>query len=299
MTQLTPDLPRKPHLVIEPPRGWVPLNLRELWAYREMVYRMMMRDIKSRYKQTALGPFWIIVMPLISAGVFTIVFNGIAGLEPGEGQDGNPLHPMVFMYSGLLIWNAFTRAFTSTSSCIRSQGGLINKVYFPRLITPIIGIAGGLLDLVLGCVVLAVIMYGTGTAPTLAVFLTPVFLLLAWATAIAWGLWVASLSVRFRDLSYATGFLVTILMWLTPVVWRGSLLFEGDKVPEQWQKLAEIAFQLNPLYHVVEGFRWALVGYSGWHVTPLTFISLGLTVVIMVAGMFYFRRIDSNVADYI
>ncbi len=289
---------RQPYMVIEPPRGWAPLNLRELWQYREMVYRMVMRDIKSRYKQSALGPTWVILMPLISAGIVSIIFGGLAGLEAGKGSTGQTMPYPVFVYSGMLIWNAFTRSFGAASNSLRSQGGLMRKVYFPRLIAPIIGIASGLLDLILGFVVLAALVVVTGTWPTWSILTLPLFIFAAWMVALAWGLWIATLSVRFRDLGHATGFLIQSLMWLTPVAWSSQLLFAGNKVPDQWQHLAEVAFQLNPLYHVVEGFRWAAIGYSEWRLTEFTAISLGLTFVVFVVGLYNYRRVDANVVDY-
>jgi lipopolysaccharide transport system permease protein len=285
-------------MVIEPPRGWNPLNLRELWQYREMVYRMVMRDIKARYKQSALGPFWVIVMPLLSAGIISIVFGGLAGLEAGKGSAGQTMPYPVFVYSGMLIWNTFNRSFSATSNSLRSQGALMRKVYFPRLIAPVTGIASGLLDLLLGFVVLAAMVIVTGTWPTWAILTLPLYILGAWMVALAWGLWIATLSIRFRDLGKATGFLTQSLMWLTPVAWSSQLLFEGDKVPAKWQTTAEVAFQLNPLYHVVEGFRWAALGYSEWRIGELTFISLGATFVIFVIGLYNYRRVDANVVDY-
>jgi lipopolysaccharide transport system permease protein len=286
-------------MIIEPPRGWAALNLRDLWQYRDMVYRMVLRDIKTRYKQSALGPTWVILMPLISAGVFSIVFGGLAGLEAGKGASGETMPYPVFIYAGMLIWNCFNRAFGSTSSCLRSQGSLLQKVYFPRLIAPVAGIAGGVLDLLLGSVILVLMMLITGTYPTWAILTVPLFLLAAWMVAMSWGLWIAAFSIRFRDLGHATGFVTTLLMWLTPIVWSSSLIFEGNRVPERWQGVVEVVFQLNPLYHVVEGFRWATIGYSEWQVGVYTLVSLGIAFIMFVAGMYYFRRIDANVADYI
>jgi lipopolysaccharide transport system permease protein len=285
-------------MVIEPPRGWSPLNLRELWNYREMVYRMVMRDIKARYKQSALGPTWIIVMPLISAGIVSIIFGGLAGLEAGKGATGQTMPYPVFVYAGTLMWNTFTRSFGAASNSLHSQGGIMSKVYYPRLISPITGIASGLLDLLLGCIVLAVMVVVTGTWPTWAILTVPLFLAAAWMIALAWGLWIATMSIRFRDMGKAGGFITQTLMWLTPVAWSSQLLFEGNKIPEKWQATAEIAFQLNPLYHVVEGFRWATIGYSEWRLTSFTFISLGVTFVIFIAGLYNFRRVDANVVDY-
>lgn len=299
MSQAQTHPPRVPHLVIEPPRGWNPLNLRELWQYREMVYRMVLRDIKTRYKQSALGPTWVILMPLISAGIFSIIFGGLAGLEAGKGASGQAMPYALFVYSGMLIWNAFTRSFSAASGSLRNQSGLMRKVYFPRLISPITGIAGGLLDLLLGFVVLLAMVVATGTWPTLAILTLPLFILAAWMVALAWGLWIATVSIRFRDLGHATGFLIQSLMWLTPVAWSSTLLFEGTRVPQQWQTLAEVAFQLNPLYHVVEGFRWAAVGYTDWRVTEYTAISLGVTFVVFIAGLYNYRRVDANVVDYV
>ncbi len=290
---------RQSYMVIEPPRGWSPLNLRELWQYREMVYRMVMRDIKSRYKQSALGPFWIIVMPLIQAGIFSMIFGGLAGLEAGKGASGQTMPYPVFVYAGMLIWQTYTRSFGASSGCLRGQAGILTKVYYPRLIAPITGIAGGMLDLLLGLVVLGVMVAVTGTWPTWGLLTLPLFIVAAWVVGLGLGLWVASLSIRFRDISRAGSFINTMLMWLTPIAWSSQLLYEGNKVPEKWQALAEVGFQLNPLYHVVEGFRWASIGYTEWRFTPYTGISMGLMGLVFVAGMFYFRRIDANVADTI
>jgi lipopolysaccharide transport system permease protein len=303
MTQASVETEQSPYHVITPPRGWLPLNLRELWQYRDMVYRMVMRDIKSRYKQSALGPFWIIVMPLFNSALAALVLGGVAGLDSGKTAGGTEMPYFLFMFIGsAMVWNTFTRAFGSTSSCLRSQMGMLTKVYYPRLIAPLTGIAGGLLDLMLQSVVLVALLIGFGIMPPLAGLLTlPLFIVGIWIIALGWGLWISALSIRFRDIGKATGFITQTLNMATPIIWPARYLFDdkGNNIPAAYQPWIEGLFQLNPLYQVVEGFRWATTGYAEWHCNIYTLISAAIMLAFLISGMYVFRRVDATVADYI
>ena len=265
-----------------------------------MVYRIVMRDLKSRCKQTALGPFWIVVMPMISAGLMSLILGGVAGLDAKKGANGLEMPYFVFVLAGQLIWGAYTNACGASASGLRSQSGLLTKVYFPRLIAPITGIANGLLDFILLLVVLFIFMIAFGMTFPWQIVLMPVFVILAWMVGMSWGLWIASISVRFRDLGRITGFLNKILVWGTPIFWSSQYVLEdkAGTIPGRWQPLAEVAIQINPLFHVVEGFRWATLG-ADWHVSMYTVISLGLCALLFVGGLYQFRRVDANVADFI
>jgi lipopolysaccharide transport system permease protein len=289
MAELTTDqtLPAAvPTVVIQPSRGWTALQLRQVWVYRELLYFMVWRDIKVRYKQTALGVFWIILQPIISM----LVFSGIFGVLL-QVPSGNIPYPL-FTFAALLPWNYFAGSLTRSSNSLVSNTNLITKVYFPRLLIPLAGVLSGLVDFAVGFVILLILMVLYGTPFTLTMLWLPMFLLLAMLTALGFGLWFAAFNVRFRDVMYLVPFLVQIWMYVTPVI------YGTDLIPVRFQAL----LGLNPMTLVVEGFRWSLFGTgSSVSATPTWIygLSLVVTVVVLVTGLMFFRRTERTFADIV
>ena len=283
----------KPHMTLTPPRGWVAIDLAEIWAYRGMVWQLTLRDIKSRYKQSALGPTWVVLLPLVSSGIFSVIFGLLAGLPSGD------IPYPVFVYTGMLVWGLFARAFTQTCNSIMGNANLITKVYFPRLIAPIAGVAGSMLDLLLGLAVLTVMLLITGMTPSWHIIYAPLCVVFAMLAAMSIGIWIAALSVKFRDIRFSATFLTHFMMWLTPVAYSSQIVFGNERIPADWQPWVETAFQLNPMFVVVEGFRWSILGHPYGQPTVITAISVALTLALLWVGMLYFRRVDSTVADII
>ncbi len=267
-------------LIIRPSRGWLRINFRELWQYRELLYFLVWRDIKVRYKQTALGAAWAILQPVLTMLVFSVFFGKLAKVP----SDGVP-YP-VFAYTALLPWQLFAYALTESANSLVGSQNLIKKVYFPRLVVPISSVLAGLVDFAISFAVLLVLMLHYGITPTRAVALLPVFLLLALATALSVGLWLSALNVQFRDVRYTIPFLTQFWMFATPVAYPSSL------VPERWRPL----LGLNPMAGVVDGFRWALLGKSG-SPGPLLWVSVAAVLALLFGGLMYFRRMESTFAD--
>jgi len=270
------------HTVIEPPKGWAPLKLGELWKFRELLFFLTWRDIKVRYKQTALGAAWAILQPVLTMIVFSIVFGGLAKL-PSEGIP----YP-IFTFTALLPWQLFAFALTQSSNSLVGSQNLISKVYFPRLVVPFSSVLAGVLDFAIAFVVLVGMMafYGIGLTP--AILLLPLFLILALISALAVGLWLSALNVQYRDIRYVVPFLTQFWMYATPIAYSSSL------IPEKWRWL----YSLNPMTGVVEGFRWAILGKSSLDVVSLS-ISAGMVVVLFIGGLYYFKRMESGFADII
>jgi lipopolysaccharide transport system permease protein len=280
--------PEVKHLRITPSKGWIRVNFRELWEYRELLYFLAWRDVKIRYKQTALGATWAILQPFLQMVVFSLFFGRLANIS----SEGYP-YP-IFNYAGLLPWNYFSYALTTASNSLVSNAHMITKVYFPRLIVPISSVLSGLVDFAVAFVVLIgmMIFYRADIAPTWsAFFLLPLFLLLAMVTSLGVSLWASALNVTYRDVRYVIPFVVQFWMFATPVIYGADLL---DKLGEPWNTL----YGLNPMVGVVEGFRWALLGK-----TPSDPVMIGLSVIVAVAllftGLYYFRRTEKNFADVI
>ena len=267
-------------LVIQPTRGWSSLALHELWEYRELLWFLTWRNIKGRYRQMALGPLWIIIKPLVNMVVFSVIFGTLAKL-PSEG-----LPYPIFTYTALLPWTYFSGAAGDSVGSLVSQMGLISKVYFPRLVVPISAVLSGLVDLAISFVILLGMMAYYGFAPSLVMLTLPLYVLLATATALGVGLWSATLSVRFRDLQFAITYGLQIWMYATPVAYASSL------IPQRWQLL----YQLNPMYWVIEGFRWALLG-KGQAPQPLMLVPVGFVLFLVISGAFVFRRTERTIVD--
>ncbi len=267
-------------ILIKPAQGWVSLHLKELWEYRELFYFLVWRDMKVRYKQTILGVAWAILQPVFTMFVFTVFFGWLAHMP----SDGVP-YP-IFAYSALLPWQLFVRSLTASSNSVVANENLITKVYFPRLVAPLSATVAGVLDFAIASVVLFVMMWFYHIVPTSAVWLLPLFVLLAIATALGVGLWLSALNVQYRDVGHAIPFLTQIWLFVTPIVYPSSL------VPEPWR----IVYGLNPMVGVVEGFRWSLLGTGsgpGGILTASTLVACAL----LVSGMFYFRRMEQTFAD--
>jgi lipopolysaccharide transport system permease protein len=270
-----------PTIVIRPSRGWVSLELRDLWRYRELLYFLTWRDIKVRYKQTIFGAAWAILQPFFTMIVFSIFFGRLAKMP----SDGIP-YP-IFAYCALLPWSYFAGALDRASNSLVGSSHLITKVYFPRLAIPISAVTAGLVDFGIAFVVLLGMMLYYGFAPTIAVLTLPFFLVLAIAAALAVGLWLSALNVQYRDVRYTVPFLTQFWLFATPIAYPSSL------VPEQWRAL----YGLNPMAGVVEGFRWALLGKEP--PGPLLAVSTAVVVLLLIGGLYYFRRMERTFADLV
>jgi lipopolysaccharide transport system permease protein len=271
-----------PVLRIEPSKGWVSLQLRELWEYRELLYFFTWRDIKVRYKQTALGAAWAIIQPLLTMVVFSLFFGRLAKVP----SDGIP-YP-IFSYAALVPWVFFANGLTQASNSLVGSANLIRKVYFPRLMMPISSVVSGIVDFVLAFAVLLGMMLYYGVIPTLNVLWLPLFVLLALVTSLAAGIWLSGINVQFRDVRYVVPFLTQLWLFATPIAYPSSLL------PEPWRTL----YALNPMVGVVEGFRWALLG-TAQRPGAMIIVSTLMAVAFLVAGTFYFRRMEKTFADIV
>jgi lipopolysaccharide transport system permease protein len=268
--------------VLEPSTGLVRLNLRDVWAYRELLYFLVWRDVKVRYKQTVLGAAWAILQPVMAMVVFSIFFGRFAKMP----SDGVP-YP-VFAFAALLPWQLFAYALSESANSLVGSQNLITKVYFPRLIVPLASVLAGLVDFAVAVIVLLGLMWHYGIVPTRAVVLLPLFVALALATALAVGLWLSSLNVKYRDVRHTIPFLTQFWLFATPVAYPTSI------VPERWRAL----LGLNPMAGVVEGFRWALLGKAEGP-GPLLAVSVIVVALMLVGGLMYFRQTERTFADLV
>jgi len=269
--------------VIDTRREWAIPDLREIWTYRELLWTLTLRDIRVRYKQTVIGIAWAVLQPLMTMVVFTVIFGGLAKLP----SDGKPF--AVFTMVAILPWQFFARALVEGSTSLVDMKGMLSKVYFPRLLAPLSSILAGLIDLAIAFMILIGLLFWYGIVPGWALVTLPLFILLAILTALGVSLWLSAVNVHFRDVQHTLPFLAQIWMFVTPVVYSRSL------VPEHWQML----YMLNPMAGVVEGFRWALLGE---HVPPEPVqmaMSIGVTLVVVITGLFYFERVEKNFVDHL
>lgn len=281
MIPATRSTPVEP-IIIEPGTGWPALRLREVWEFRDLLYFLVWREIKVRYKQTALGVAWAMIQPLFTMVVFTLFF-GRLGRMPSDGLP----YPL-FTYSALLPWQLFAFALTEASNSVVANQRLITKIYFPRLIVPLAAVTAGLADFCVSLVVFAGMMIYYGVAPPLAVLTLPIWAAFVTLTALSVGLWLSALNVKYRDVRYTLPFLTQLWMFASPVAYSSSI------VPEQWRGL----YALNPMVGVVEGFRWALLGQGG--APPLSVpVSAVAVLIVLVSGLFYFRRMERAFADIV
>lgn len=279
---LTTSRSQRPTLVIRPTKGWVALNIRELWTYRDLLWILIVRDLKLLYKQTALGAIWVVLQPLMAAVIFAVIFGLFARLP----SDGVPY--LLFVFCGLTVWTYFSHALQRAGNSLVSASQLISKVYFPRLIIPLAHTLGAIVDLVVTFAVLLVLMGAYGYMPSLRLLVLPALFLLMISTATGIALWFSALSVKYRDCSYALPYFVQIWMYASPVIYPVSM------VPARWQPL----FALNPVVGFVEGFRWAVLGRSAINMHILG-ITIMMSVLALMTGIFFFRRVERRFADFI
>lgn len=278
------DLERaeSPWVSIRPSTGWVAVDFRELWQYRELLFFLIWRDIKVRYKQTALGAAWAVIQPFLTMVVFSLFFGRLAQVP----SDGSP-YP-VFAYVALLPWNFFAGALERAGNSLVGNSQLLTKVYFPRLIIPLSATLSGLLDFAIAFLILIGMILYYGIIPTWAVATLPLFVLFALLTALSVGLWLSALNVQYRDVRYTLTFLIQLWLFASPVAYPTTL------VPEQWRPL----YGLNPMAGVIEGFRWALLGRETAP-DPLLLVSAVVVVLSFVGGLYYFRRMEKTFADVV
>ncbi len=270
-------------LVIKPSSGWVPLDLKDLWRYRELVFFMTWRDLTVRYKQTLLGASWAVLRPFLTMVVFSIFFGGLAKVP----SDGVP-YP-IFSFTALLPWELFVTALTVASRSLVVNSNMITKVYFPRIILPMSSILAGVVDFAIASVVMVGMMIYYQFTPTANLWVLPLLLVLTLVAAIGVSLWLSAMNVLYRDVGYVTPFLQQLWLYITPIAYPASL------VPEQWRLL----YALNPMTGVVEGFRWALLGTTQSAPVSLLVTSVIVSIVILISGLFYFRRMERLFADMV
>jgi lipopolysaccharide transport system permease protein len=271
-----------PVMRIQPSKGWVSLKLRELWQYRELLYFLIWRDIKVRYKQTVLGAAWAIIQPFFTMVVFSVFFGRLAKVP----SDNIP-YP-VFSFAALVPWTFFAHGLNQSSNSLVGSARLIKKVYFPRLAMPISTVLSGGVDFLLAFIVLLGMMLVYGIVPTLNSLWLPLFLLLALTTSLGAGLWLSAMNVQFRDVRYTVPFITQAWLFATPIAYPSSLL------SEPWRTL----YGINPMAGVVEGFRWALLG-TDTAPGPIILVSSLVALALLVSGAFYFRRMEKTFADVV
>jgi lipopolysaccharide transport system permease protein len=286
MVEVTPATARplaasRSPLVLTPASPWFDLGLGDLWRYRELLFFLTWRDVKVRYKQTVLGIAWAALQPLMTMAIFTVVFGAIARL-PSEGIP----YPL-FVLTALLPWQLFAFSLTNASNSLVGNQNLVSKVYFPRLVIPIAATFPGLVDFAISLLVVVAMMIATGCAVGPRLLALPCFLLLAMASALAVGLWLSALNVRYRDVRHVVPFLATMWQYATPIGYSEAL------IPARWRWL----YDLNPMTGVVRGFRWSLLGVG--QIDQSVWISTCLIAVMLVGGVIHFKRMEDTFADVI
>jgi lipopolysaccharide transport system permease protein len=269
-------------VLVEPSRSWVPLKIGELWEYRELLYFLIWRDVKVRYKQTVLGAAWAILQPVLTMVVFSIFF-GRLGRMP---SDGIP-YP-IFSFAALVPWTLFAYGLNQGSNSLVGGANLLKKVYFPRLCLPLAAVLSGVVDFLLAFVMLVVLMFYYGVPPSLRILWLPLFVLLTLVTALAVALWLSALNVQYRDVRFVVPFLLQIWLFATPIAYPSSLL------AEPWRTV----YGLNPMVGVVEGFRWALLDVTTGP-GPVVGVSALVTFGLLISGAYYFRRMEKTFADIV
>lgn len=269
-----------PHLRIEPSKGFVPIKFKELWEYRELFFFLVWRDIKIRYKQTALGAAWAIIQPVMTMVVFSIFF-GKLGKMPSDGVP----YP-IFTFAALVPWVLFSNGLTQATGSLVGSSNLIKKVYFPRLIIPVASVLAGVVDFILAFGVLLLMMLYFGIFPTVNILWLPVFLFMTVSASLAVSLWLSALNVEYRDIKYIIPFLTQIWLFATPIAYSSSML------SEPWRTI----YALNPMVGVVEGFRWALLG-TDTQPGFMAIVSLSASLFFLITGAYYFRRMEKTFAD--
>ncbi len=273
----------KPHLTIQPTAGWQAINLRELWQFRDLLTTLAQRDVKLRYRQTVLGAVWVVLQPLIAAGIFSFVFGKVAKLPAPHG-----VPYLVFAYAGLLAWNAFSSTLGKTSSCLLSNSNLVSKVYFPRLALPLSTVFSTLIDFGVALIMMAALMVINHVVPGVAVLLLPVWLLLVIMLAMGVGLYTSALMVSYRDVGYILPVITQFLMYASPVAYSAAL------IPAKYK----LIFEINPLTGLLEAFRWSLLGTAAPNWNAVAY-SAALAVSVFVLGAFSFKKMERKFADVI
>ena len=279
----TRELTELPHRRIQPSKGWVSLHLPELWKYRELLYFLTWRDIKVRYKQTVLGAAWAVLQPFMTMIVFSLFFGGLAKIP----SDGVP-YP-IFSYAALVPWTFFASGLTNSSNSLVGSANLIKKVYFPRLAIPIATVFSGAVDFLIAFVVLIGMMIFFGVVPTANVVFLPFFVLLAFVTSLGVGLWLSAMNVQFRDVRYTVPFLTQFWLFITPIAYPSSMI-ENETL--------RAIYGINPMAGVVEGFRWALLGTDSAP-GPVIIVSSVAALLLLISGLYYFRRMEKTFADVV
>lgn len=274
---------RTPTLQIRPTKGWAALNLRELWSYRDLLWILVERNIKVIYKQTALGMTWVALQPLIAAAILALVAGKVAKLP----SDGTP--HLLFVFCGLTVWNYFSQTAQRSSTSLVNNAQLVSKVYFPRMLIPLSHTFSTLVDFIVTLIILFIFMVIYHVTPTLRLLAIPGFLLLTAITATGVALWFSSLSVKYRDTNYALPLFLQIWMWASAIIYPTSMI-ESPR----WQTI----FALNPVVGFVEGFRWCVLGRSAL-TSNMLWITIGMSVLILISGAFFFRRVERDFADII
>ena len=267
---------------IEPSKGWIPLNLKEIWEYRELTGIFIWRDLKVRYRQTVIGALWAIVQPFLTMVIFSIFFGRLGKIP----SDSIP-YP-IFSFTALVPWTFFANGINLASNSLVNNSDMIKKIYFPRLTMPFASVLAGLVDFILAFIILLGMMFYYGFIPTVNIIWFPFFVLLAMTTALGVGIWFSAMNVQFRDVRYMIPFITQIWLFATPVAYPSSML------SEPWRTL----YGLNPMVGVVEGFRWALLGTDA---APgmMFFVSSFVSLIILISGIYYFRRMEKVFADVI
>jgi lipopolysaccharide transport system permease protein len=269
-------------ILIKPSKGWAALDLKDLWIYRELVYFMTWRDLKVRYKQTLLGASWAVLQPFLTMVVFSIFFGGLAKVP----SDNVP-YP-IFSFTALVPWTLFTKALLDASKSLVSSSHIITKIYFPRIILPLATILAGIVDFFIAFIVLIGMMFFYQIAPTSNIWTLPLFLLLALMTALGVGLWLSALNVLYRDINYATHFITQFWMFVTPIAYSSTM------IPDKWK----LVYSLNPMAGVVNGFRWALLGIGEGPGADLI-VSVVVAIILLISGLFFFKRTERLFADMV
>jgi len=268
---------------IQQSRGFIPIDFAELWRFRELLVRLVWRDVKARYKQTMLGPVWAILRPFISMVMLSAVFGGLAGFKSGSSVP----YPL-FLYGGLLVWTYFASAITGSSTSLLNYGGMLGKAYFPRLYAPFAAVTAPLVDFALALVIVFGLFAYYGRTPSWHLVFLPFFVLLCGLAGLAVGLWLCGVSVRYRDVPYTIPYVVQIWFYATPV------LYPVSKLPKPFSTL----LVLNPMTAVVDGFKWSLLGINPPNV-PVVIGSSVFTLILLAGGLFFFRRTERTIVDII
>ena len=282
ITEVETRIENIPVTIIRPSRGWKGLDFKELWRYRELFYFLIWRDIKVRYKQSLLGAAWAILQPLLTMIIFTIFFGRWAGIPTDD------VPQPVFYFAGILPWQLFQSGVNKAGTSLVASRNLITKIYFPRIAVPIAPIIAGLLDFGLAFLILIGLMFFYGIVPTTAIWTLPLFIFLALITAAGVGIWLAGLNVAYRDIGYIIPFLLQVWFFLSPIVYSSTI------VPEPLRPY----YGLNPMTGVVQGFRWAILGVGEPVVTDLV-ASIGVAILLLLTGIFYFKRMERTFADVV